>query len=135
MLQSTLKAVKTLFSECCVVLSIFLLQRIRQCDVNEVNVFRNCFEGFGKIIVHTLNSVYASMSLVFPVLRSAFVPGLPFQVRYIFPMTKLYLYAAPSSSFPIYTAFLSNVGQGNTILSLILPYSQHPQPASKCVPG
>ena len=96
MLQSTLKAVKTLFSECCVVLSIFLLQRIRQCDVNEVNVFRNCFEGFGKINSSHLELRLCLHVFVFLVLRSAFVPGLPFQVRYIFPITNCIYMLHPS---------------------------------------
>jgi hypothetical protein len=47
MLQSTLKAVKTLFSECCVVLSIFLLRQIRQCGVNEIGVTEATGNKFG----------------------------------------------------------------------------------------
>ena len=47
MLQTTLKAVKTLFSECCVVLSIFLLRQIRQCGVNEIGVTEATGKKFG----------------------------------------------------------------------------------------
>ena len=76
-------------------MSIFLLQRIRQYDVNEIGVFRNCFEGFGELNKTHLELRLCLHIFLFLVLRLAFVPGLPFQVRYIFPITKLYLYAAP----------------------------------------
>ena len=54
------------------------MQRIRQCDVNELAVFRNCFEGFRKFHSSHLELRLCLYIFVFPVLRSAFVPTCHF---------------------------------------------------------
>ena len=139
MLQSTIKAVKTLFSECCVVLSIFLLQRIRQCDVNEIGVFRNCFEGFGKLICSHLK-----LRLCLHVSRVS-SPKIGVCSRIAISST-LYLpnnkivsiccTLPPSQSLKstqrvARTLYTRPSSQRQHNLPLILPYSQRPKLASK----
>ena len=69
---------------------------------------------------------------------------LPFQVRYIFPITELYLYAAPfllpnpsnrpkESHRPYIRSLPLKRWPRQHNLPLILPYSQHPKPASEFV--